>query len=998
MSARRLKLKAHWTEPGVQGVTFQYRYEPWGKFQTISTKYVRNAKGEEPKWPMAVSGFDSEPLYFDTTSAWPEIKGRGGEVDIRALFEGPTGVAGYSEANKTTINLNTGGPKDATTAVGPGTLDLMTGNFTIGRDDVVIPGVTAGLEFGRMHSSRAPSVVEDKTVLGRGWKPTVPVEAGGSEWQNVRYIVATAEEKEEGLGDYALLTDIEGYEYAFEKEGGSYIAPPEAAGWVLAHAEGSSTFTLSDPEGDVTTFENSAGGSEFLPVQVSLAGGSSNSSTMVYDLVEGNRRLSKIIAPSASGITCTAANATTTSGCRSLVFTYEPATKWSAPASYKDRLARITYYGPASKTTIKNWTVAEYEYDSAGRLIAEWDPRISPALKETYSYVGNGKSQEAVKSGWIKTITPPGQEPWTMEYSFESGKTGRLLNIKRASLVASPTVAQTTIAYEVPVSGAGAAYDMSGPTVAKWGQSDLPTDTTAIFPPDEIPASPPKGYSHATVYYMDAEGQLVNMATPPGGGITEPAISTTETDEFGHVVRELTPGNRARALAAGAESVARSHELETKREFSADGTQLQQEWGPMHKVRLESGSTVQAQAHMTIQYNEGWPGTGINPHLPTRITTGAKVPKQGIDSDQRVKEFKYNWTLFKPTETIVDPGGLNLRSRMAYDPNTGLLTERSLPGKPEGGDARTTKIQYYSSVNEAECGAKIASERGYAGLPCKTYPAAQPGTPGQPELLVTKYLSYNQLAEATKVAESPGGKEEEEEHTRTSINTYDSAGRSSTSRIEGGGSERPRAYTVYSKETGLPVEQYTCEECEGLKGGVVITEYDKLGRPIQYTDADGNTSTANYDLLGRPATIYDGKGTQTFSYDPTSGLLTKLEDSAAGVFTAAYDADGDLVERGLPNGLVAKTTFDEAGQEIGLSYTKTSCTEKMRLARRSQRTLDLWADPLSGESRLKPAVQLRQRRQAEIGQGHTDGRGMHDTSVFLRRGLEQNRADHPQTW
>jgi YD repeat-containing protein len=73
----------------------------------------------------------------------------------------------------------------------------------------------------------------------------------------------------------------------------------------------------------------------------------------------------------------------------------------------------------------------------------------------------------------------------------------------------------------------------------------------------------------------------------------------------------------------------------------------------------------------------------------------------------------------------------------------------------------------------------------------------------------------------------------------------------------------------------------------------------------------------------------DGKGTQTFGYDSTSGLLTKLEDSAAGTFTAAYNADGAMTEEGLPDGLLAKTTYDETGAPSALSYTKTTnCTEK----------------------------------------------------------------------
>src|SRR5262249_56548945 len=120
---------------------------------------------------------------------------------------------------------------------------------------------------------------------------------------------------------------------------------------------------------------------------------------------------------------------------------------------------------------------------------------------------------------------------------------------------------------------------------------------TAIFPPTETPSNPPSSYAKATVYYMDSEGQQVNVATPSGAGTTAASISTREADEHGNVIRELSPQNRLRALAAGSGSVAKSHELETKRLFSADGTELLEEWGPMHQVRLESGTVTQARLY-----------------------------------------------------------------------------------------------------------------------------------------------------------------------------------------------------------------------------------------------------------------------------------------------------------------------------------------------------------------------------------------------------------------
>ncbi len=551
-------------------------------------------------------------------------------------------------------------------------------------------------------------------------------------------------------------------------------------------------------------------------------------------------------------------------------------------------------------------------------------------MKETYAYVGNGA--EARTGGQLKTISPAGQEPWTLEYGTVAGQTadsGRLIAVKRPSLLASPSVAQTTIAYEVPVSGSGAPYDLSGPSIEKWGQKDIPVDATAIFPPDEVPASPPSAYTRASVYYMDSEGQMVNTATPSGAGTSAPSITTAEADEHGNVVRELSAQNRLRALAAGSESKVRAEELETKRHFSADGTEMLEEWGPTHSIRLESGATApKARLHTTVRYDEGWPGTGLKPHLPTRVTTGASIPGEGIDADQRVTETKYNWTLLKPTETIVDPesGGLKLHTRIAYDANTGLPIERSLPAKYEGGDAHTTKIYYYAHDTSPEPYCEHVDA--FAGLPCLVKPATQPGTEGQPELLVTKYAAYNALGQPTEVIESPGGGAA---NVRKTITTYDAAGRPLTGKQEGGGIALAPTQTTYSTTTGMPVEQkFTCESnCEGFDNQATVTAYDKLGRPTEYLDADSNLSKTTYDLDSRPATIYDGKGTQTFGYDSTSGLLTKLEDSAVGTFTAAYDADGNMVERSLPDGLVAKTTYDETGAPSKLAYTKvTSCLEK----------------------------------------------------------------------
>lgn len=951
-SARRFKLKARW-ESGVTGVRFQYRIGDKGSFQTIPSEFVKDAEGKAVTWPIAVSGVEeSPPVYLDATALEPKFKAEEGRLQVRALFDGGEGFAGYGTPNSITVNPDLGGPGDTATGIGPGSVDLLTGNYTVSRTDFRLPGSIGGVGISRTYSSRDSGSNGDTTVLGRGWKPTSMVEsANGASWRSVREVPPTSEEAEEGLSGYAVLTDLNGVAISFEKEGETFIPPPEMDTWTLV--KGSNIFALTDSDGNKTVFSNNGSGTEYLPISITQTGSGDNSAKYVYDLVNGRRRLKRLVA--AGGLMSCSEISTFQLGCRALEFSYQPATTWGAPAADGDRLSSITYWGPESASAQGHWEVAKYKYDSAGRLIEEWDPRISSScasegkgcLKETYAYAKEAASEGG---GLLKTLTPPGQEPWIFEYKAlpgEKTEAGRLKAVTRPSLVASPATAQTTIAYEVPLSGGNGAPNMSKSEIAKWGQEDLPVDATAIFPPSEVPSSPPSSYAQAEIFYMDPEGGTVNTASPAAPGASGPSISTTETDEFGNVVRELSPQNRLRALEAGAGSIAKSHEIDFKFKYSKDGTDLQEEWGPLHQVRIkETGAMASARMHTIFQYDKGWNGTGIKPHLVTNETTGASVEKKGIDADQLVTETNYDWTLREPIERTVDPGGKNLKTVTAYNEVTGMVKERRTPAATNPlGDPHTTRIYYYGEA-QAPSACKITA---FTGLPCEIGPTAQPGG-SLPEMLVTKFKAYNSLAQATEIVESPGGKEVS---SRKTLSTYDAVGRLTGKAVTGGGTELSPTAIVYSKETGLPVEQkLTCEvKCEGFDSQASVGEYDKLGRPVKYTDADGNTASTTYDLDGRVSTTSDGKGSQVYGYDPSSGLVTVLEDSSAGIFTAAYDADGNMTAEGLPNGIVGQTSYDETGQPIALSYTKTGCPEKCTWFEENRKS-SIYGQVLSDQSTL----------------------------------------------
>ncbi len=939
-SSSHYTLQAEWGKPtqegevGITGVSFQYKLNSMNRFENLPTKYVKTEIGKEVNWPLVVNGKNSghtETVNFDA-SADPRIlnKSFSAKIQFRAVFDGSAGSAGASQPVTTEFSERWSSPHDATENIGPVALDLLTGGYTVSKTDVSIPvpGSDANLEFTRVYESRYSGQKVPTKTLGGMWQPSVPVEAeyAGESWMNLveRHENAVPAFYEEGElleaeipeANWVEVIDNEGAGISFEKIGGSYLAPEYAKEYVLVK-EGE-TFVLTNPQGIRTVFtQNGAGSGYYRPTTVSWQA-TAKSARMVYEHVNttSEYRLMKIIAPAPAGVTCSDQEATTTPGCRSLTLEY-------AKGKYpdEDRLSSITYHNATGQNP---QIVAKYVYDSNNKLIEEWDPRISPALKEVYAYVPN--------SSRLASLTPPGEEPW--QFGYDSHAPPLLTSVSRASLLESPSKAQTTIVYDLPISGSGAPYDMSPTTVAEWGQTDIPVDATAIFPPTEVPSEPPSDYSRAIVMYMDPDGYVVNTVSPQKPGASGPSIETTETDRHGNVVRFLSPQNRLAALAIGENSATRSHELDSHSTYSGDGTEMLESWGPLHQVRLESGSTAEGRTHKVVKYDEGAPTPKEGepwPHLPTKETVSASVPGYG-DLEPRVIETKYNWELKKPTEEIVDPSGLNLHTVITYDSATGLVTESRLPAGAGGGDAHTTKTIYYSAQGQSP-DAACRNKPGWANLPCKVLPAAQASpAEGNPQLLVRRVVKYSPLDEAEEIIESPGGSEEAAKKRTTAV-TYDAAGRLVKRKISGGGTSVPAVETLYNSSTGKPETQlFVCEapeSCTGFDNQAVTTAYDKLGRLLEYKDADGNVSGVAYDLMGRPVLTSDGKGIQEFHYDETAGALTELNDSAAGTFTAAYNADGSMTAEGLPNGVTAETTYDATGSPVRLRYQKTtSCVEK----------------------------------------------------------------------
>jgi RHS repeat-associated protein len=254
------------------------------------------------------------------------------------------------------------------------------------------------------------------------------------------------------------------------------------------------------------------------------------------------------------------------------------------------------------------------------------------------------------------------------------------------------------------------------------------------------------------------------------------------------------------------------------------------------------------------------------------------------------------------------------------DAGNSRIEQWNPPTKGNTGAHNTLDVYYtaYPNPQVASCGERPE----WAGLPCQTQPLAQPETSDLPNLPVTTTGEYNIWDEPLTSTQTVGST------TRTTSVTYDEAGRQSSSETKASvGKSLPKVSDKYEEHTGALVEQSTTVEgkTESLKN-----TFNSLLQMTSYTDASGNITTYEYEKEkdGRLKSLNDGKGADTYEYNPTTGFLVTLIDTA-GTFTAGHDVEGNITSEGYPNGMTATYTLSQTGQPTRLVYKKeTHCTEE----------------------------------------------------------------------
>lgn len=929
LTGRRVNLQAKALRSSVTTVRFQYIAGSQRSWADVPLAALRTTDNQAiASTDVSVQGpvgdRRSQMLVWDL-SAMP-----GGTVDgpvhVRAWLGSPqSGDGGMTQEVNFRLDRR-GISANPTVPIGPGSLDLSSGEFSMSETDTVFKGFLQDLQLERSYGSRGVTS-RNIDMFGPGWEASVDPDGGDLPYKGiynyseVRDVVVDRDQTDPAYSwedfddsDSEPVQDTERWEYHYaivELADGSKMtftqtvdASGRATGWVpddehpgyaLSRANTRTTdvfeFTLSEPDGGVAKFQSEIAKSPNYRITSYQQPGSSSAMSYSYQAAGTRQRLSSVTAPVVAGYT------------RKMLFVWGSV---GTPAVSRVTSVQVQNGGD---TPI---TVAQYDYDTQGRLIKETDPRIAGGVRNTqYHYNANGH---------LDQITPAGRAAWNLTYAQISGDAGwRLSTISRAH--PDGGTATSTVLYNVPITGASAPYEMGPTETAKWGQDDIPWDAVAVFPQDAIPDPRSPDYRRATIHYLDADGREVNVAAPGG------AISTSEFDGNGNVLRTLTPQGRAVALAAGASSASVAQDRSTLYHYTADGVDQDVVREPVTNIQLSDGTTVRGRRMSITHYDEGSPGGTF--HLPTSEWTAVERASDGAQLDAREKvDYFYDangggdgWAARHATKIVVDPAGRAETSYSILHPDYPIVEETRTPGGAAGGN--TPDVQYYqyyaimpssrvpTAIQNGWC--PLSNAGHMPGMLCERSEGTSP-TALIPRRLHT-YDAYGNLTstDETKTTVLTAGTD----HRRTTFG-YDAAEQlASKSVTDGTGTATPDVANGYAANTGDRTSSAST-------AGTITRTYDSNGRLASYTDAAGTVTTYRYDLRGRKISQTVAGATTTFGYDDRDNLTSVTDPAVGTAITASYDLNDNLASETLPNALVMTELYDETDQPTQMTWTKTS--------------------------------------------------------------------------
>lgn len=929
-SARRFKLTAQ-TTASFSAVKFQYRrseLDPWLDVPDGTVSVLEGKSG---------------------TAVWDAVGTLGGDgaAQVRAIF-GP-GTSQEAMATPIDVTIDTHSSVAAKENVGPGSVDLQTGDFSLNSVDASYFGVS----ITRTARSRFPQDGLTSGGLagpfGAEWNAGALAAMAANAYTAIRRITANAVEVESA--------DSNAIQFTRATSGGTTVWVPEVGRedlTLLGDPATGTGFTLKDSAGSVTKFQSNLTTPDSFDIESYTPPGTDNSTLFGYEgYIDASgaprTRISRITAPNGSltslASCITAGDVPPPAGCRTLRLDYSPNSvtppQSGSYGNYPGRLQSVSLWATdPSLAAMTSTPVTSYTYDAGGRLHGVTDPR-TPAIKTTYEYDGAGR---------VITLTPAGEKPWNMTYgqggprkvdgAFSDENQGRLLSLSRATIDAGPALATWSVVYEVPLTAHPSGRPkMDKSAVETWGQAIAPANGTALFPPDLVPntadAGLPDNFARAEIHYLDVNGREINTSIPGGG------IATREYDEFGNLVRELTPENRERALRpstdvelitlgiAGLPTWDRAALLSNSYTYDATGQRMSESYGPLHQVRLPlpDGRLVSARHHDTNLFDEGRPSDGSAKvmNVATTKTSGARVQGSDSDVDLRSTHSTIDWTTGATLSEVDDSGGNNLTKSALYDPR-GRMIHRNMPsavaaGHTDGADSSDTI--YYDTPGSGPC----AGHPEWDGMICQLRPSgAIVGANGNPSVLPTITYTYSVFGEPSVVEQSvdSGGSLSK----RTSTTTYDAAGRVKTVSTTATGvvtAAVPIVSNEYDPLTGR-VAETRGTFADGTSRSIQYG-YDLLGRPSTYVDSDGGRTETAYNWLDQiVATRQFSNGANpvvtSYSYDTLRQIMTGIADPLAGTFQATLDTSGNVVKENLPGGVTLLQANDPTGSMVNRTYTR----------------------------------------------------------------------------